>query len=73
MLERFQRQVRTHRPTQVTLAICVAYSLLYWVPGSPSMDYKAQYRPHELLVGYPADTEEPHWIRPETERPAGSM
>ena len=43
----------------------------YWVPGSPSMDYKAQYRPHELLVGYPADTEEPLWIRPETERPSG--
>jgi arginine-tRNA-protein transferase len=39
----------------------------YWVPGSQSMAYKAQYRPHELLVGYPTDTEEPHWIKPETE------
>jgi arginyl-tRNA--protein-N-Asp/Glu arginylyltransferase len=44
----------------------------YWVPNSPSMAYKAQYRPHELLVGYPADTEEPRWIKPETERPTGS-
>jgi leucyl-tRNA---protein transferase len=43
----------------------------YWVPGSPSMDYKAQYRPHELLLGYPADTEEPHWIPLKTGRPEG--
>jgi hypothetical protein len=35
------------------------------------MDYKAQYRPHELLVGYPADTEEPHWIPLKTGRPEG--
>ena len=41
----------------------------YWVPDSQSMAYKAQYRPHELLVGYPADTEEPRWIKPETEKP----
>lgn len=34
----------------------------YWVPGSQSMAYKARYRPHELLVRYPADTEEPEWI-----------
>jgi len=45
----------------------------YWVPGSQSMDYKAQYRPHELLVGYPADTEEPHWIKPEMERPSRNV
>jgi arginyl-tRNA--protein-N-Asp/Glu arginylyltransferase len=43
----------------------------YWVAGSPSMAYKAQYRPHELLLGYPADGEEPRWIKPGTERPGG--
>jgi arginine-tRNA-protein transferase len=43
----------------------------YWVAGSPSMAYKAQYRPHELLLGYPADKEEPRWIKPATERPGG--
>jgi arginyl-tRNA--protein-N-Asp/Glu arginylyltransferase len=43
----------------------------YWVAGSPSMAYKAQYRPHELLLGYPADSEEPRWIKPATERPGG--
>jgi hypothetical protein len=43
----------------------------YWIPGSPSMDYKAQYRPHELLLGYPADTEEPHWIPLKTGKPDG--
>ena len=37
----------------------------YWVPGSRSMDYKAQYRPHELLTRYPADHEAPVWLDPE--------
>lgn len=37
----------------------------YWVPGSASMDYKAQYRPHEILLRYPADHESPVWIDPE--------
>ncbi len=36
----------------------------YWVPGSASMDYKAQYRPHKILVRYPADTESPVWLEP---------
>ena len=40
----------------------------YWVPGSPSMAYKAQYRPHELLMGYPADTEEPRWVKPQNKK-----
>src|SRR5256885_312365 len=34
----------------------------YWIAGCPSMAYKAQYRPHELLVGYPPDDVEPTWI-----------
>ena len=33
----------------------------YRVLGCPSMEYKAQYRPHELLQGRPADNEEPVW------------
>lgn len=37
----------------------------YWVPGSQSMSYKANYRPHELLTRYPADTEEPEWVEPD--------
>ncbi len=36
----------------------------YWVSGSRSMAYKAQYRPHELLVGYPDDADEPVWKSP---------
>lgn len=36
----------------------------YWVAGSRSMAYKAQYRPHELLVGYPNDDEVPVWTPP---------
>ncbi len=27
------------------------YYLGYWVPGAPTMDYKARYGPHEILVG----------------------
>jgi leucyl-tRNA---protein transferase len=33
----------------------------YRVLGCPSMEYKAQYRPHELLDGRPADNEAPVW------------
>ncbi len=40
----------------------------YWVAGSRSMDYKVQYRPHELLARYPADTELPIWIEPDANR-----
>lgn len=41
----------------------------YWIAGCPSMAYKAQYRPHEILVRYPPDDEEPVWIDPATVRP----
>lgn len=33
-----REQLSTHRPTQVVTGLCVAYSLLYWVPGSPLPD-----------------------------------
>ena len=33
----------------------------YRVLDCPSLVYKARYRPHELLEGRPADTEEPIW------------
>jgi len=39
----------------------------YWVVGSASMDYKSQYRPHEILAGYPEDHESPLWLDPETD------
>jgi arginyl-tRNA--protein-N-Asp/Glu arginylyltransferase len=45
---------------------CVRYHYLgYWVPGSPSMAYKARYRPHELLLRFPTDAEEPEWVEPD--------
>jgi arginyl-tRNA--protein-N-Asp/Glu arginylyltransferase len=34
----------------------------YWIAGCLSMAYKAQYRPHELLVRYPPDDVEPEWV-----------
>jgi arginine-tRNA-protein transferase len=33
----------------------------YWVAESQSMAYKSQYRPHEILLRYPHDNEEPEW------------
>lgn len=33
----------------------------YWVEACPSMSYKARFRPHEILRGYPADDEAPVW------------
>lgn len=33
----------------------------YWVSACPSMQYKATYRPHDLLTRYPDDDEEPDW------------
>ena len=35
----------------------------YRVLGCPSMEYKAQFRPHELLQGRPADNEAPVWLK----------
>jgi arginyl-tRNA--protein-N-Asp/Glu arginylyltransferase len=35
----------------------------YWVAECQSMAYKAQYRPHEILQRFPADQEEPVWLR----------
>ena len=33
----------------------------YWVEDCPSMTYKARFGPHQLLQGYPGDSEEPEW------------
>jgi arginyl-tRNA--protein-N-Asp/Glu arginylyltransferase len=33
----------------------------YWVAGCPSMAYKSQFLPHELLAGRPADDEKAVW------------
>ncbi|MBS0262390.1 MAG: arginyltransferase [Planctomycetes bacterium] len=36
----------------------------YWIAACPSMAYKSQYEPHELLAGAPSDAEEPAWYSP---------
>ncbi len=33
----------------------------YWIEQCPSMAYKSQYRPHQILSGSPRDDEEPVW------------
>ncbi|MGV3774965.1 MAG: arginyltransferase [Verrucomicrobiales bacterium] len=33
----------------------------YWLQDCPSMAYKAQFKPHQLLHGFPADDEMPNW------------
>jgi branched-chain amino acid transport system permease protein len=38
MVELAVDKLQHHRPTQVVLALVVAYSTLYWVPGSPLPD-----------------------------------
>lgn len=38
MIDSLAERVRTDRTTQVVVAVVVAYSLLYWVPGSPLPD-----------------------------------
>lgn len=43
------------------LGIAFLY-LGYWIERCPSMAYKADYRPHEVLERYVADHEEPRWI-----------
>ena len=35
MIERLLEQLKTNRAAQVVLGLCVAYTLLYWVPLSP--------------------------------------
>jgi arginine-tRNA-protein transferase len=35
----------------------------YWIAECPSMAYKSNYRPHEVLARYPADGETPVWER----------
>lgn len=35
----------------------------YRVLGCPSMEYKMQFRPHELLQGRPADNQTPEWVK----------
>src|SRR4029453_142606 len=37
----------------------------YWIAECQSMAYKSRYRPHEILLRYPADDEEPIWARAE--------
>ncbi|HJR26270.1 MAG TPA: ABC transporter permease [Acidimicrobiales bacterium] len=39
MIARGLETLRTHRPTQVVLALVVLYSTLYWVPESPLPDW----------------------------------
>ncbi len=51
--------------TQISLARArgIPYVYLgYRVEGCPSLVYKSQYRPHELLVGRPGPDEEPCWL-----------
>ena len=33
----------------------------YWIPENRSMDYKAAFRPHQLLTSYEADEVSPRW------------
>jgi branched-chain amino acid transport system permease protein len=39
MVDRALHRIQEHRPTQLVLALCVAYSILYWVPESPLPDW----------------------------------
>ncbi|MFN7954236.1 MAG: arginyltransferase [bacterium] len=53
--------------TQIQYARARGYPYVYlgyWIPENRSMSYKSQYRPHELLVSYPRDGEEPVWREP---------
>jgi arginine-tRNA-protein transferase len=46
-----------------TLGLPYLY-LGYWIAECPSMAYKNQYRPHELLQGRPANAETDLWLPP---------
>ena len=35
----------------------------YWISACPSMSYKGDYRPHELLEEYVGESQEPRWRR----------
>jgi arginine-tRNA-protein transferase len=37
----------------------------YWISACPSMAYKSNFGPHELLAAYVDDDQEPHWRRDE--------
>lgn len=42
----------------------------YWIEACPSMNYKARFRPYEILRDYPRDGEPPVW---ELERPRAAV
>ena len=44
----------------------------YWVGGCPSLSYKSNYHPHERLLAYPAEHEEPVWQEVTLEAPLNS-
>ena len=46
---------------------CRYHYLGYWIQQCPSMAYKSQFGPHELLVRYVPDEEEPVWARQGTQ------
>lgn len=61
---------RPHAPGVFSVLQQLAYAqrqglqyhyLGYWIADCPSMAYKAQYRPHELLAWYPPDDIAPEW------------
>jgi arginine-tRNA-protein transferase len=45
----------------------------YWVAGNSSMGYKTKFQPHERLVRYPADGEQPVWTTGRHEPPATNV
>ena len=50
---------------QYARQVGIAYHYLgYWIAESPSMAYKSQYGPHELLRNYGTDAETPVWEHP---------
>jgi len=43
----------------------------YWVASNPSMNYKVRFRPNERLAHYPADGDDPRWVRTAAQDPGG--